>query len=324
MSLPCIYKFTSLIPKTKKLHIVCPEKLISFWQSVPWIDACVPFKKKRFDQECQTSIKKLDPGAVLVLPNSFGSAWELKNLGLPNLIGRVGRGRKPLLNHRLPTWKRMPGKDQYHESRKYLELATSCGYSGWDLEFPDLILAGEDKGLPEISLLDNAGKSTILVLAPGAAYGPAKQWPADFFNQVAKWWSSSLGPVVVVGTKKEMVLSESVIKGCKDSFNLAGKTSISQMMTIVAKARCILTNDSGTMHLAAALGKNGVAIFGSTDPIPTGPIGGNWVILKKELYCSPCLRRTCPRVDFPYECLQKISPRMAIEGIDKVLVEKFE
>ena len=103
--------------------------------------------------------------------------------------------------------------------------------------------------------------------------------------------------------------------------NLAGKTSIAELMEILSRATCILANDSGTMHLAASLGKKGVAIFGSTDPIATGPLGGKWMLLNRNLFCSPCRKRVCYRNDRPYECLTSIEPKLAIESLQDLLQE---
>ena len=120
---------------------------------------------------------------------------------------------------------------------------------------------------------------------------------------------------MAVGSESEIRIGDWVTAECPRSVNLAGKTTLSQLISILSRAKCVLTNDSGTMHLAAALNKMGVAIFGSTDPVATGPLGGQWIVLRQELYCSPCLKRTCYRKDTPYECLKSITPNTVIENI---------
>ena len=314
MSLPASYKISTLVPKDLPLGIVCQNKLKRLWEQVPWVQKIFIFQGKRFDESCQGLLRQFNPGATIIFPNSLGSVLDLYLLGFPNLIGRTGQGRKFYVHHRLPRWKRRPGKDKYHEARKYLEIATSCGFSHWNCQYPALELKLTDSELNGIKSRIDFNEA-LLIMASGAAYGPSKRWSSENFNRVAQWWSESIGQVVTVGAPGEEAMADLSIANCHRSINLAGKTTLSQLMYVFKKATCVLTNDSGAMHLAAALNTKGVAIFGSTDPIATGPIGGQWIVLRKELFCSPCLKRFCYRKDCPYECLKTISPSMVIEKI---------
>ena len=98
--------------------------------------------------------------------------------------------------------------------------------------------------------------------------------------------------------------------------SLAAKTSVSELIYLISKARLVVANDSGTMHLAAALKRDGIAIFGSTDEIATGPLRGRWIIHRKALNCSPCLERECNRTDNPYECLKTINASEVIASAE--------
>ena len=318
MSLPASYKLRTLLPGELPLAVVSQDKLKALWHHVPWIDDVIGFHGKRFDQSCQAQLSRFCPGATIIFPNSFGAAWDLHQLGLPNLIGRSGQRRSLLIHHLLPRWKRKPGKDKHHEARKYLEFATACGYNGWDCRFPPLKGPCVDPEQDAIeAIVDD--RSDILIIAPGAAYGPSKRWPVQYFNQVAQWWSEEGGTVIPVGTSKEAKIAEASIVNCRGASSLAGQTTLPQLMYVLRRAKCVLTNDSGVMHLAAALNCNGIALFGSTEPIATGPIGGRWIVLKQELPCSPCLQRTCYRKDLPYECLRRITPELVIEQISMML-----
>ncbi len=320
MTLPGVYALKQCLPISASLIVLTPEKLAALWSSVPWVDTIISFAQKRLDENSRQRIIELQPEACVVLPNSFGAAWDLWRADLPHLIGRTGRGRGALLHHRLPVWKRHPGQDRYHEARKYLEIAGACGSSYWDVRVPPLRPALPTDG--QIPAYDRKlSQQPLLVLAPGAAYGPAKQWPSQYFHALARWWSNTHGMVIAIGVKEESELADHVLADCPNAINLAGKTSLPHLMQVLNHARLVVSNDSGTMHLAAALGKTGIAIFGSTDPIATGPLGGKWTVMKMPLPCSPCLRRTCHRTDHPYECLTAITPEKVIEKAEELLAD---
>jgi len=133
---------------------------------------------------------------------------------------------------------------------------------------------------------------------------------------VAAQWAESRGPVIVVGAPGEEDVAAEVAAGLPRCFDRTGKTSLAQLIYLLSTASRVVVNDSGAMHLAAAVGASGAAIFGSTDPIATGPIGGQITILRRPPSCSPCLLRTCPRHDSPYECLTAIPPADVTAAID--------
>lgn len=307
MTLPAVYRLRQLLPEGGELMVSCPAKLASLWESVPWVDRVLPFAAKRLTSSERQALCEADPGLSVVLPNSFGSAWDLWRAGLPNLVGRRGRGRTAFLTHRLPGWTRVPGEDHCHQVSEYLEVATACGATSDSIAYPPLtVTLSEEERQPLCAVLDG---QPLLVLAPGAAFGPAKQWPITSYRELARWWGSHDDRLVVaVGAPGEEAQAAEAIEYCPNAINLAGQTSLRQLMLLLQESSCIIANDSGTMHLGAALGKQGVAIFGSTDPVATGPLGGRWLVLREPLPCSPCLERVCPRTDAPYECLRRIQP----------------
>lgn len=312
MTLPALFQLRSLIPPDQPFTIVCPKKLETLWQCVPWVDNVLSFTGKRIAGQLNHELAELTPAACVILPNSFGSAWDLWHTGMPIRIGRSGRGRGAMLTHRLPKWQRRAGHDRHHEARKYLEIAACCGATDWSTDFPSLTVADDSAAN---SPVPTAAVPT-LVLAPGAAYGPAKQWPSQAFNHVARWWTAEHGRVVVVGAPGEEHAAHATVDGCPDAINVVGRTDLRQLMGLLKQADCIVANDSGAMHLGAALSCRGVALFGSTDPVATGPLGGQWVVLQEPTPCAPCLSRTCKRADAPYECLTRITPETVIESIN--------
>jgi heptosyltransferase-2 len=146
------------------------------------------------------------------------------------------------------------------------------------------------------------------VAAPGAAYGPAKQWPVTGFRAVADWWQKQTGGrVMVVGAAADREAADAVAGREERVLNLAGRTTLAELMALLRRATCVVANDSGVMHLAAGLGVPGVGLFGCTDPVATGPLGGRWIVLSRPLDCAPCFRRVCRRTGDQCEGLRLIA-----------------
>lgn len=156
-------------------------------------------------------------------------------------------------------------------------------------------------------------QAPILVLAPGAEYGAAKRWPTQHFATLARAKVQAGWQVVILGSAKESQLGEEILtaSGQKNLLNLAGRLSLDEAVDVMACATAVVTNDSGLMHVAAALQRPGVALFGSSDPKHTPPLGGSLTILSLALDCAPCFQRECPKQHL--DCLQKITPEMVLE-----------
>ncbi len=160
----------------------------------------------------------------------------------------------------------------------------------------------------------------LLAVAPGAAYGPAKRWPGESFMRVCEWWiNERKGVVVAVGAPDERDACAAVVGKlpAEAAANLAGATDLRGLIKVLQAASTCVTNDSGVMHLAAALGRPGVAVFGSTDPYATGPLGGKWVVAMESQPCAPCFFRECGNPAHDYKCLTAITPAAVIEALRK-------
>jgi heptosyltransferase-2 len=254
---------------------------------------------------------------AVILPNSLGAAWDVFRSGIPVRVGRAGRGRSWLLTHRLDEWPRTKARGECHQLSCDLELAAVFGATECSLECPPLQIPDAADLAAKAGV--QADHGSWLAIAPGAAYGPAKQWPVERFTAVADEWQHRGGRVVVVGTAKERAAGEVVQKALPGVLNLAGQTGLRELIAVLKVAGLAVTNDSGAMHLGAALGCRGVAVFGSTDAVATGPIGGRWILLSDPTECAPCLSRSCARADEPYECLRRIEPPAVMQALDKLL-----
>lgn len=324
MAMPAVYKLRSFLRGEAGLFVICPNKLAALWESAPWVDAVIPIKGGKrllFTEEAKV-LRKMRPGLAVVFPNSFGSALDVAFKGIPRRLGRSGRGRSVLLNRRLSEWKRPSGEETKHQLQHYLELISSVGEVGWDTEYPSLEFRDVDLGSVFFgSPVEDSGK--LLVLAPGAAYGPAKQWPSEYYVEAGKMWAEKYGAVAVVGSPGEKEDAQVIVDGVGGkAVNLAGKTNLKELGAVFKASDAVLANDSGSMHYAAACGCDGVAVFGSTSSVATGPIGGRWILFESTLDCTPCFRRTCMRDERKYECLRQFSPADVFAALEVLVKEK--
>ena len=192
--------------------------------------------------------------------------------------------------------------------------ALSAGTQPGDHIHPEVATVLEKLGL------DTSGEHPkLLTVASGAAYGAAKRWPSENFAAVARHWVEAGGIVAVLGSGAERKIGDEVVEGLdpRKAYNLSGGTSLIELMHLLRSSAMTVANDSGIMHLAAALGRPGVAVFGPTDFTATGPISPNWRLLYEKIECSPCFRRECR--EGHRRCIRAITPGMVIAEIDDLL-----
>jgi heptosyltransferase-2 len=193
-----------------------------------------------------------------------------------------------------------------HQTDYYLEMvkALGCVSVGREIHLETKInrLDAQDvlrKFIPKAN-------KVIIGIAPGATYGPAKRWFPDRFAAVADKLSDSF-PLqgILLGGKADGEIAEEVRKLARPNLiNLAGKTTLREAIYLISQCRLFLSNDSGLMHIAGALNIPTIALFGSTNPVTTAPVGNKSIIVRREISCSPCLKETCP-TDF--RCMKQIS-----------------
>ena len=206
---------------------------------------------------------------------------------------------------------------------QYLQLAPSpmpaTAIDRYGIHRPRMTLP--PGGRPQTDARNAAAAATpslLLALCPGAEYGPAKQWPAEHFSAVADAWcaQSSAHRVVIVGGPKDCGIAARIVDGCTHAeqlINVAGQTTLLEAFAWLARARTAVSNDSGLMHAAAALGVPVIGIFGSSDPHHTPPLHPEAQSLSLSLACSPCFQRTCPLGTTA--CLRDLSPQQVIKAL---------
>lgn len=245
----------------------------------------------------QLANEKFD--AAILFPNSFESAAVARLAGIPRIIGYDRDGRGLLLTDSIP----VPTAHR-HERFYYLELLRRAGLIS---EFPadSPIHLTPDRAAGSVLLLSRGIEPPVIGVSPGAAYGNAKRWLPERFAESAREIAAGLNArVVLFGSAGERDLCESVAGAIGPrAYNLAGRTSLREFIDMAAACRIFLTNDSGAMHIASALGIPTVTVFGSTDDVTTGPTGPLARIVREPVDCSPCLRRECP---IDHRCMTRI------------------
>lgn len=238
---------------------------------------------------------------AVALPNSFAAALGLFLAGARLRAGYAADGRSGLLTL---TVHGREALTTVHLVYYYLGVLRAFGeLTEEDVVPPRLYLTPADKA-QGAALLGRGGP--WVGLAPGAAYGPAKRWPAERFAEVARELATEAGvyPVILGGPGEMEVADEVAAQAGVPVVNLAGRTTLRQALGVLSHLSVLITNDSGLMHAAAALGVPVVAIFGSTDPSVTGPVSRRASIITHPQDCSPCFRRTCEQ---DYRCLTDVS-----------------
>jgi len=264
-------------------------------------------------------IKKRNFDAAILLQNAIEAALLTFLARIPLRAGYRSDGRGFLLTNPVP---RTKGVRQIHQSQYYIEMFRALGGKEPTLG-PYLKLTEEDKRRAE-EYLENYGvkkdSSFLILVAPGATYGPAKRWPEERFAAlIDKICFNFPARVVLLGSKADRVIAETIVNKNKlPIINLVGETNLRLAVSIISIGHLLITNDSGLMHIGGVLDVPTVAIFGSTDPKKTAPLGNKKKILYKEVSCSPCLKEVCPG---DFACMNLISVEEVYEAIRSFLHE---
>lgn len=253
---------------------------------------------------------------IYLLPNSYSAAKEAKALGIPERIGYRTQWRGPLLTY--PVWCG-PKTRNLRMAEYYLHLLPDAVRELAEGPVPDLAVSAEEKESVRKKREPIIDTHTPLVgMAPGAAFGPAKQWFIENFQNLAEQLVREGMKIVVLGGPDEIEAGDRIVRTLPEGsgLNLAGKTTLREMMAVLVHCRVLVTNDSGPLHIADALGTPAVAIYGSTDASWTGPRGPHHQVLQSDEPCNPCFLRECP---IGYECMRGITVERVREGVEKIL-----
>jgi heptosyltransferase-2 len=156
-----------------------------------------------------------------------------------------------------------------------------------------------------------------VIFCPGAEFGPAKRWPAEYYAELAQRYGTPAAPVLLLGSPKDAPVGDEIVALSKGAArNLAGKTSLFEAIDLLAAARLVVSNDSGLMHVAAALQRPQVALYGSSSPAYTPPMNDRAKIVSLGVECSPCFERVCPLGHF--KCMRDMKPEIVAAAAEQV------
>jgi heptosyltransferase-2 len=304
MNVPAVRAIKNGRPDAQ-VTILAPEKIAPMWKLIAEVDEVLPLSSKSLFAAIQLVKKQPSFDAAILFPNSLRSALEV--LSVPRKVGYRGHARAWLLNQILREPRR-PGPPEHH-SLRFLRIADDCGAN------VDLNARIQ---LSDPTQASNSKHRTSLGLCPGAEYGPAKRWLPERFAEVAESISNgSDGKWILFGTNNDFSVGETIAaKLGNKCINRIGQTTLDELISELRECRAILTNDTGTMHLATLLDIPVVAIFGSTEPQLTGPLGENHVVVRQHVECSPCFLRECP-IDF--RCMKEVTTQEVVRAMMSIL-----
>lgn len=263
--------------------------------------------KARFKLGRKLRSEKYDQ--AIVLPNSWKSALIPFFAGIPNRTGFVGEMRYGLLND----IQKLDKSVLTMTVQRFAALGFENSENLSTYSFPALnVTAQQQKAV--IEKFELRLSKPILVLCAGAEYGSAKRWTEAHFAELAQYQIADGWQVWLIGSEKDKPVTEEINKitgwQCQD---FTGKTNLTEAVDLISLANTIVTNDSGLMHVAAALNKKVIALYGSSDPTFTPPLHSEAEIITLNLTCSPCFKRDCPLGH--RQCLMDILPSQVIERI---------
>jgi heptosyltransferase-2 len=313
------------------ITIAAPTKIAAIWKLVPEVNEIVSLPHRRRFATVRLLRRQPRFDIAVLFPNSLRVALEVWLSGVPRRVAYRGHFRSWLLNQIVPATARVGPPE--HQALRYLQIAESLGadsketfkppspkgYGAASAQRMPVRLGPTLNVQPASSPQPSTLNSQLLIgLCPGAEYGPTKRWLPERFAEAAKKIAQQRDlQWMLFGTKKDAAIGAEICKVLGDRCtNRIGQTTIEQLIDELRECRLLLTNDTGTMHLASLLGLPVVAIFGSTEPRLTGPLGDGHIVLRHQVECSPCFLRECP-IDF--RCMKEVSVEEVVEAALSIL-----
>ncbi|MGA2541048.1 MAG: lipopolysaccharide heptosyltransferase II [Verrucomicrobiota bacterium] len=347
LSVPALQRLRQAKPGAR-ITLLAPEKLAGLWQGQPFLDDLLLFSPGDNLWQTARRLRARHFSAAIAFPNSLRSALELWLAAIPQRAGYARPGRTLFLTNPVPPRagaapmrKRSSGEIRQllagaqtapplppsaHHLHDYLRLVAALGASAEPL--PPRITISQEEAEKTAALLGLPAPRTdrpFLGLNPGAAYGPAKRWPAESFIAAGIALHRATRCLwIIFGGPSDRDIAHFISTGLgrqlpgQPVINLAGQTTLRELAAALKSCRLLLTNDTGPMHLAAAVGTPVVVPYGSTSPELTGPVwsSGAEILRAPGIPCSPCFRRECP-IDF--RCMKGIAPEAVVAAALRAL-----
>lgn len=326
MSLPALAAVRRRHPRAH-ISILARPWVAGLYRAEPFADEIIPYQPRpgvagAADRwRTASKLRALHFDCALLLQNAFDAALIVRMAGIPRRIGYSRDGRGFLLTDPIPV--PSAGAIPLHESFYYLELIRRAG---WLDELPDQALirlegASRAREAGRRRFLEEDWAGAVIGVSPGAAFGTAKRWLPERFAESAVTLAGKLGArVALFGAESERELCaqvlEEITRSGIEARNYAGRTALEEFIERAAACELMLTNDSGAMHIASALGVPTVAVFGATNHATTGPTGPLARVVRIEADCAPCQLRHCP---IDHRCMTGVTSEMVVAAADELI-----
>ena len=322
MTTPAIRAIRKGFPNAQISILVKPWVAPVFEHS-PHIDNLIIYDgegrhKGNFGKLCLArDLRRYGFDAAILLQNAFEAALIAFLSGIPVRIGYNTDARQMLLTHSISCTNEIKKE---HQTKYYLNILSGIGMDTGTCDLY-LQLSQQDRLRAREILMEQgpSGDFKWVGINPGATFGPAKQWPIDRYAQLADLISEYANSrVVVFGGPQDRKLGKDISREMRHRpIDLSGRTTLGEAMALIERCALFITNDSGLMHVAAALDVSLIAIFGSTNSTTTGPMSSNSRVVQIPMECSPCLKPECPRGHL--NCMDQISVDMIFDVVKEIL-----
>ena len=311
MALPAVANICRTWP-TASLTVAARAAVAPLYTLVPGVGDIVTLTDR------SSSVRALAEGhhdVALLLPNSFNAARLARAAGIRERWGYRGDFRSLLLTRAVPTPSRV------HQTEYYRHLVEALGFPG-EWHAPHLEVSSERRAAGAALLAESGwkGETPLVAMAPGAAFGGAKRWPAQSFAALADKLVADAARIALVGTLADQSAARELASGMRTPaslIDLTGRTDLPMLASVLTHCRALVTNDSGAMHVAAALGVNITALIGPTREDETRPTGlGRYAVLTHPVWCRPCMLRECP---LTHRCMTGITVDAALSATRQLL-----
>jgi len=321
MTTPAVRTIRENFPEAE-IAILTHPWVADVFAASPHVDEVIIYRKKDLHRglagmwRLGQSLAQRRFDLAILLQNAFEAALLARLAAIPARAGYTTDGRTLLLTHRARVSSAIKKVHQVHYYQDMVrQLGLVCGPDDLFLQLP----ASTRHWARDFT--SSLGDGPVVGLNPGAAYGPAKCWPAERYGALAAQLSrESQATILVFGTEADAETTAAIKTQAPERVvNLAGKTTLAEAMALIGACDAFVTNDSGLMHVGAALGTPLAAIFGSTDAVATGPYSTKAKVIQKDLPCRPCLKTHC-QSDF--RCMTEITVAEVAETVRQLLREK--
>lgn len=310
MATATLDRVRTMFPSSHIIALAQPH-ILELFEGLPFFNSTISLDHHN-KKSIQDGFSSAQADCCILFTGSFSSAWHAYRAHIPMRIGFSCHFRRLLLTHPLP----VSHDETLHDVLRYLRLLSPF-HPIEQLDTPRLFLhVREEEKQCMRKRLELSGIHPwhkLLIVNPGAAYGEAKCWPSKYFKDVLQQLAKEENLyVIVVGSHSTVPLAEELAALSPEKIlSFTGKTSLRELIALLSLSNGLLSNDSGPMHIAAALQTPLVAIFGSTNPLRTGP--WQWgTVLYEQSNCSPCYRRNCRKT---FQCMLRITPQAVLRAI---------